>query len=118
MHASAQFLKLVTFDADGTLYADGHHIEHDNQMIRHIISLMRRWGAAGLGRGEGQDACPLHPPRSRLPGWLALSIRHACLPWPPPLLTAAATCPAPPTLQQRARGDSHGCGVPGCPRAL
>ncbi|KAL4452320.1 hypothetical protein ABPG75_007982 [Micractinium tetrahymenae] len=41
VHSSAQTLKLVTFDADGTLYADGAHIEHDNEMIRHIISLMR-----------------------------------------------------------------------------
>ncbi|EFN54801.1 hypothetical protein CHLNCDRAFT_52757 [Chlorella variabilis] len=52
VHASAQFLKLVTFDADGTLYADGHHIEHDNQMIRHIISLMRRQQAGGWAGGE------------------------------------------------------------------
>jgi len=43
VHASAQQLKLITFDADGTLYADGAHIEHDNEMIRHIIALMRRW---------------------------------------------------------------------------
>lgn len=42
VHSSAQTLKLITFDADGTLYADGAHIEHDNEMIRHIISLMRR----------------------------------------------------------------------------
>lgn len=42
MHSSAQLLKLITFDADGTLYADGAHIEHDNEMIRHIIALMRR----------------------------------------------------------------------------
>ena len=41
MHASAHKLKLITFDADGTLYADGTHMEADNQMISHIISLMR-----------------------------------------------------------------------------
>ncbi|KAI7845135.1 hypothetical protein COHA_001180 [Chlorella ohadii] len=41
VHSSAQSLKLITFDADGTLYADGAHIEHDNEMIRHIIALMR-----------------------------------------------------------------------------
>lgn len=56
VHCSAQTLKLVTFDADGTLYADGHHIEHDNEMIRHIITLMRRWvcaagGSAGMAHG-------------------------------------------------------------------
>eukprot|EP00884_Botryococcus_braunii_P003358 jgi/Botrbrau1/13022/Bobra.0389s0016.2 len=38
---SAKDLRLITFDADGTLYADGMHMEHDNQMIRHIIHLMR-----------------------------------------------------------------------------
>ncbi|KAG2486034.1 hypothetical protein HYH03_015242 [Edaphochlamys debaryana] len=41
VHASADTLKLITFDADGTLYADGAHMEQDNQMIAHIINLMR-----------------------------------------------------------------------------
>lgn len=41
VHASADTLRLITFDADGTLYADGAHMEHDNEMIRHIIGLMR-----------------------------------------------------------------------------
>ena len=33
IHSSAKSLKLVTFDADGTLYADGCHMEHDNEMV-------------------------------------------------------------------------------------
>lgn len=41
MHASAATLRLVTFDADGTLYADGAHMEQDNRMIGHIVDLMR-----------------------------------------------------------------------------
>ncbi|BDA49790.1 IMP-specific 5'-nucleotidase 1 [Coccomyxa sp. Obi] len=41
VHSSAKGLRLVTFDADGTLYADGCHMEHDNEMVGHIISLMR-----------------------------------------------------------------------------
>ena len=41
MHASAKSLRLVTFDADGTLYADGAHMEQDNRMICHIFDLMR-----------------------------------------------------------------------------
>ena len=41
VHSSASSLRLVTFDADGTLYADGAHMEHDSQMIGHIINLMR-----------------------------------------------------------------------------
>eukprot|EP00982_Pelagococcus_subviridis_P012374 31166-Pelagococcus_subviridis.AAC.9 len=40
VHASAREVKLVTFDADGTLYADGKHFEEDNQMIDKIIQLM------------------------------------------------------------------------------
>lgn len=41
VHASAETLKLITFDADGTLYADGSHFDQDNAMISHLISLMR-----------------------------------------------------------------------------
>lgn len=41
VHASAESLRLITFDADGTLYADGAHLQQDNQMIHHIIMLMR-----------------------------------------------------------------------------
>ncbi|XP_002975742.2 IMP-specific 5'-nucleotidase 1, partial [Selaginella moellendorffii] len=42
VHAIAEKLALVTFDADGTIYSDGHHIERDNKMIAHIIKLMQR----------------------------------------------------------------------------
>ncbi len=38
VHSSAKGLRLVTFDADGTLYADGCHMEHDNEMVRHNFS--------------------------------------------------------------------------------
>lgn len=41
IHSSAASLKLITFDADGTLYADGAHMQHDSKMIGHIINLMR-----------------------------------------------------------------------------
>jgi len=34
VHASAEQLRLITFDADGTLYADGAHMAQDNRMIR------------------------------------------------------------------------------------
>lgn len=45
IHASAEALQLITFDADGTLYADGHHFEQDNEMIQLFLSLMkvREW---------------------------------------------------------------------------
>ncbi|KAG0626727.1 hypothetical protein M758_2G146800 [Ceratodon purpureus] len=42
VHAIAEKLSLITFDADGTIYADGHHIEGDNKMIAHIIKLMQQ----------------------------------------------------------------------------
>lgn len=42
VHAIAEKLSLITFDADGTIYADGHHIQGDNKMIEHIIKLMQR----------------------------------------------------------------------------
>lgn len=41
VHSSADTLRLITFDADGTLYADGAAIERNNAMIGHIINLMR-----------------------------------------------------------------------------
>lgn len=41
IHAIAESAKLITFDADGTLYADGAHLEQDDVMIGHIINLMR-----------------------------------------------------------------------------
>ena len=44
VHASAKCLKLITFDADGTLYADGQHIQADNEMIQHILDLL--WSQA------------------------------------------------------------------------
>jgi len=40
VHASSKDVRLVTFDADGTLYADGMHFEDDNNMIDKIIQLM------------------------------------------------------------------------------
>lgn len=41
VHASAPQLRLLTFDADGTLYEDGAHLEEDDTMISRIITLMR-----------------------------------------------------------------------------
>lgn len=42
VHAIADSLKLLTFDADGTLYEDGAHLEEDSAMIARIISLLQR----------------------------------------------------------------------------
>lgn len=44
VHGIAPTVKMVTLDADGTIYQDGHHIEQDNTMIGLIVSLM----AAGV----------------------------------------------------------------------
>lgn len=42
VHASAHGLRLITFDADGTLYADGAHMDQDNEMINHILTLLQQ----------------------------------------------------------------------------
>ena len=42
VHASAHGLRLITFDADGTLYADGAHMDQDNEMINHILTLLHQ----------------------------------------------------------------------------
>ena len=36
VRASAENIQLLTFDADGTLYEDGHHFEQNNKMINLI----------------------------------------------------------------------------------
>jgi hypothetical protein len=58
VHASAAQLKLITFDADGTLYADGAHMEQDNQMIGHIINLMRSDVYVGIVTAAGYPGQP------------------------------------------------------------
>jgi IMP and pyridine-specific 5'-nucleotidase len=40
VRASAKGLHLITFDADGTLYADGAHMAHDDEMIDLIVRLL------------------------------------------------------------------------------
>lgn len=41
VQAIAEKVSLITFDADRTIYADGHHIQGDNKMIGHIIKPMQ-----------------------------------------------------------------------------
>ena len=44
VHASAQGLQLITFDADGTLYADGCHMQvssPENDDVRHQLRLQQ-----------------------------------------------------------------------------
>jgi len=41
VRASAESIQLVTFDADGTLYEDGHHFEQNNKMIHLITNLLQ-----------------------------------------------------------------------------
>jgi len=40
VHGSSPNIKLITFDADGTIYADGEHVETDDEIIFDIISLL------------------------------------------------------------------------------
>lgn len=53
VHAIAEQLSLVTFDADGTVYADGHHIRGDNKMIGHIIKLMQHGSHVAIVTAAG-----------------------------------------------------------------
>ena len=47
--------RLVTFDADGTLYEDGKHFEADNKMISLLISLMERGVDVAIVTAAGYD---------------------------------------------------------------
>lgn len=58
VHASAEHLNLITFDADGTLYADGHHIERDNKMICHIIKLLQHGADVAIVTAAGYPGEP------------------------------------------------------------
>ena len=93
VHSSAQHLKLITFDADGTLYADGAHIEHDNQMIEHIIGLMRRWAGGRPGgrahTGEVHKHAALPPSTGAARGSPSSGTQRPA--WAP-RLTAASFC--------------------------
>lgn len=40
VHGSSPNLKLISFDADGTIYADGQHVETDDEIIFDVISLL------------------------------------------------------------------------------
>ncbi|MCO5580305.1 hypothetical protein L7F22_034171 [Adiantum nelumboides] len=58
VHASAEHLSLITFDADGTLYADGHHIERDNKMICHVIKLLQHGAHVAIVTAAGYPGEP------------------------------------------------------------
>ncbi|KAI5068033.1 hypothetical protein GOP47_0016378 [Adiantum capillus-veneris] len=58
VHAIAENLSLITFDADGTLYADGHHIERDNKMICHIIKLLQHGAHVAIVTAAGYPGEP------------------------------------------------------------
>jgi len=58
VHGVADDLKLITFDADGTLYADGHHFDTDNAMIDHMITLMRNGVEVAIVTAAGYPGQP------------------------------------------------------------
>lgn len=58
VHASADQLQLITFDADGTLYADGTHMEQDNRMIELMIALMHRNVCVAIVTAAGYPGAP------------------------------------------------------------
>lgn len=53
VHAIGEQVSLITFDADGTLYADGHHIQGDNKMIGHIVKLMQHGAHVAIVTAAG-----------------------------------------------------------------
>lgn len=57
LHASAEELAMITFDADGTIYADGHHMKDDNKMIGHIVALMKRGISVAIVTAAGVWWC-------------------------------------------------------------
>jgi hypothetical protein len=69
VHASAQNLRLITFDADGTLYADGCHMEQDNKMIDAMIELMAKQIHVAIVTAAGYPGEPELFQR-RIPGLL------------------------------------------------
>ena len=83
VRASAEGLRLVTFDADGTLYADGHHIEQDSAMVEMIVSLMRAGAHVAIVTAAGYpgDASKFE---GRIAGLLGAFDRYGL----PPELTA------------------------------
>ncbi|KAJ2377986.1 IMP 5'-nucleotidase [Coemansia sp. RSA 2607] len=56
--AIAPQLRMVTFDGDMTLYADGQNFEHDNALTDLLVSLLRRRIAVAIvtAAGYGDDA--------------------------------------------------------------
>lgn len=66
VHASADTLRLITFDADGTLYADGAHIEQDSLMISLIVALMRAGVHVAIVTAAGYPGAPLRQLETRL----------------------------------------------------
>jgi IMP and pyridine-specific 5'-nucleotidase len=98
-------LKLITFDADGTLYADGSHMEHDNEMIRHIVNLMRANVHVAIVTAAGYPGDPARF-EQRIQGLLAAfrqlnlpkSITDRCAwrrPWTPAEARPPCRRPAP-----------------------
>jgi IMP and pyridine-specific 5'-nucleotidase len=58
VHASAAAIRLVTFDADGTLYADGAHMRSDNEMIALIVALLRANVTVAIVTAAGYAGAP------------------------------------------------------------
>jgi IMP and pyridine-specific 5'-nucleotidase len=60
VHSSAPTLRLVTFDADGTLYEDGRNMEENSKMIDLIIQLISLGVNVAIVTAAGY---PGHPER-------------------------------------------------------
>jgi DNA-binding LacI/PurR family transcriptional regulator len=58
VRASAESIQLVTFDADGTLYEDGHHFEQNNKMIHLITNLLQHHTNVAIVTAAGYPGEP------------------------------------------------------------
>jgi IMP and pyridine-specific 5'-nucleotidase len=76
VRGSAPSLRLITFDADGTLYEDGAHFERDNAMIRKIIALLQAGLHVGVVTAAGYPGEAVRF-EGRLKGLL---VRHSARP--------------------------------------
>ena len=76
VHASARALRLLTLDADGTIYPDGAHMQENSENASLIVELLRRGVHVAIVTAAG-----MHMPLCcrRLHAWpLGLHVVQLC----------------------------------------
>ena len=103
VRASAPGLRMITFDADGTLYEDGSHFEQDNAMIRKIIGLLQAGVHVGIVTAAGYPG-EAHRFEARLQGLVSAFRR---LPLPPDAAARFHVMGGECNYLLRLRGSGH-----------